>query len=195
MWWIKKVLGGVDSAPHSPHRLRTWFRLPQTPTSRHLCLLNVLVTCTMVRIKHRYLLVHILYPEAPSPSSSTDVNSKGGIPYTVQFHQPTPDRIDARSLTQTIRNGISELFGDYGSGMTGASLQSKKRKQSNFLTSCRSYHAFHSQILLPSNKHSNHSHITRPLSSRLGSSDVHVAIAETFEPVMRVSGGEGIWND
>jgi RNase P/RNase MRP subunit POP5 len=33
--------------------------------------------------------------------------------------------MDAKSLLQMIRHAVSELFGDYGSGMTSASLQGK----------------------------------------------------------------------
>src|ERR1700761_3781291 len=77
----------------------------------------------MVRLKHRYLLAHILYPDpkgTPTSKLSEDVKD---APYTVQFHRPSSDRLDARLLLQVIRNGVAELFGDYGSGMIAGSLQ------------------------------------------------------------------------
>ena len=78
----------------------------------------------MVRLKHRYLLVNILYLDNKNPPGTTTLKGKDEAPYTVQFHQPTPDRVDGRLLTQMIRNGVQELSGDYGSGMIAASLQS-----------------------------------------------------------------------
>ena len=77
----------------------------------------------MVRIKHRYLLVNILYPDVRDSANATKVNVDNDVPYTVQFHQPSSDRLDARLLAKIIRDGVSELFGDYGSGMIAGSLQ------------------------------------------------------------------------
>lgn len=74
----------------------------------------------MVRIKYRYLLVNILYP-----SPSTNAKPDPQVPYIVQFRQPSSDRLDAKLFARTIRDGVVELFGDYGSGMIAASLQGK----------------------------------------------------------------------
>ncbi|KKY25876.1 putative rpp14 pop5 family protein [Diplodia seriata] len=75
----------------------------------------------MVRLKHRYLLVELLYPSpATSPSKSAQ-----SLPDVVQFHQPSPDKLTAGLLIKSIRDGIVELFGDYGAGMTGGTLQVK----------------------------------------------------------------------
>ena len=74
----------------------------------------------MVRLKHRYLLVNILYPET---KDATHLKVSNDMPYTVQFHQPSSDRLDARILLQMIRSGVSELFGDYGAGKVAGSLQ------------------------------------------------------------------------
>lgn len=76
----------------------------------------------MVRIKHRYLLLNILYPNDKPPSVSKPDQE---VPWTVQFRQPSPDRLDAKLLARMIRDGVSELFGDYGSGMVASSLQGK----------------------------------------------------------------------
>jgi ribonuclease P/MRP protein subunit POP5 len=77
----------------------------------------------MVRLKHRYLLVHVLYPNAGDDTKVKLPPNAKDAPYTVQFHRPSSDRLDARLLLQMIRNGVSELFGDYGSGMIAGSLQ------------------------------------------------------------------------
>ena len=81
----------------------------------------------MVRLKHRYLLVNILYPDTKDATNSSRVKSGDDVPYTVQFHQPSSDRLDARLLMKMIRDGVSELFGDYGSGMIAGSLQGKSK--------------------------------------------------------------------
>jgi ribonuclease P/MRP protein subunit POP5 len=64
----------------------------------------------MVRLKHRYLLVNILYPDANSASSTTASTSLKDVPYSVQFNQPTSDKVDAKSLTHMIRSGERKLI-------------------------------------------------------------------------------------
>jgi len=79
----------------------------------------------MVRLKNRYLLVHILYPDpsqasnprAPPPSKPNNL-----VPEVVHFHQPTPDTLTPQLLTRAIREEVSLLFGDYGVGVTASSL-------------------------------------------------------------------------
>jgi len=80
----------------------------------------------MVRLKHRYLLVNILYPDPKT--SNTKQPAREEVPYGVQFRQPSSDSLDARILLRVIRDGVAELFGDYGSGKVSASLQSKALK-------------------------------------------------------------------
>ncbi|OJD40365.1 rpp14 family protein [Diplodia corticola] len=75
----------------------------------------------MVRLKHRYLLVEFLYP-SPAASPAKPATS---LPHVVQFHQPSSDKLTAGLLIKTIRDGIVELFGDYGAGVTGGTLQVK----------------------------------------------------------------------
>jgi ribonuclease P/MRP protein subunit POP5 len=70
----------------------------------------------MVRIKNRYLLVSILYPD---PSGSFP---SARVPDLVSFHQPTTDALDAHLLTKAIRGEVSALFGDYGTGAIAESL-------------------------------------------------------------------------
>ena len=77
----------------------------------------------MVRLKHRYLLVNILYPDSELTGNTRPPSSKNdGVPYSVQFRRPSSDQLDARLLARLIREGVAELFGDYGSGMVSASL-------------------------------------------------------------------------
>jgi len=75
----------------------------------------------MVRLKHRYLLVNILYPDVKT--STAKLSAITDVPYNVQFRQPSADQLDARMLLRLIRDGVAELFGDYGSGKVSGSLQ------------------------------------------------------------------------
>ncbi|KAF1972124.1 hypothetical protein BU23DRAFT_581109 [Bimuria novae-zelandiae CBS 107.79] len=72
----------------------------------------------MVRVKNRYLVVNILYP-----TSSPAIKSGDGVPEMVQFYAPTPDSVHAGQLVRVIRDGIGELFGDYGIGMANRTLK------------------------------------------------------------------------
>lgn len=41
----------------------------------------------------------------------------------VQFHAPTSDLLDQRLLARIIRDGVGELFGEWGVGVVGGSLK------------------------------------------------------------------------
>lgn len=91
----------------------------------------------MVRLKHRYLLVHILYP-SPDPSllarpSSTTLSTLP-IPDIVRFHQPTSDALTPPLLIRTIRAEIAALYGDYGVGLTSSRLTSRSSLSLSLLT-------------------------------------------------------------
>ena len=73
----------------------------------------------MVRLKNRYLLVNILYPELESRKQN---NSP--IPDTVLFNQPTTDALTLQILTRALRAEVLNLFGDYGSGAVSESISS-----------------------------------------------------------------------
>lgn len=77
----------------------------------------------MVRIKYRYLLINILYPDERSPIKPSGV-SQDEIPFSVRFRQPSSDEFSAKLLGRLIREGVADLFGDYGSGKVANSLQS-----------------------------------------------------------------------
>jgi hypothetical protein len=70
----------------------------------------------MVRVKFRYLVVNLLYPEPPA-------KSKTSLPDLVQIHSPTPDAFHAGVLMRLIRDEVEELFGDYGMGMLSSGLK------------------------------------------------------------------------
>lgn len=70
----------------------------------------------MVRLKNRYLLVNILYPELEKSQS----NSK--VPDTVTINQATSQLLAPQALLKGLRSEISTLFGDYGSGAISDSL-------------------------------------------------------------------------
>ena len=72
----------------------------------------------MVRIKERYLLVNILYPNDPTQLA------KPGLPSHVQLHQPTTDSMTPGSLLRGIKKEVEVLYGDYGAGMLNG-LQSE----------------------------------------------------------------------
>ncbi len=71
----------------------------------------------MVRIKHRYLLVQILYPSVEKTDSKA--------PDSVLFHAPTPPHISSSTLIHLLRTQVGLLFGDYGSGVLAAGLSVK----------------------------------------------------------------------
>ena len=76
----------------------------------------------MVRIKHRYLLVHILYPE-PGPNTESRLGRTGqSVPDLVQIHRPSPDYLDPQLLVRAIKDQVQLLYGDYGIGLISTSL-------------------------------------------------------------------------
>ncbi|EME78683.1 uncharacterized protein MYCFIDRAFT_18996, partial [Pseudocercospora fijiensis CIRAD86] len=73
----------------------------------------------MVRIKHRYLLMHVLYPQDASTAKHQDET----VPWSVKFRRASSDRFEAGLILRVVRNGVAELFGDYGAGMVSGSLK------------------------------------------------------------------------
>jgi ribonuclease P/MRP protein subunit POP5 len=74
----------------------------------------------MVRLKHRYLLINILYPSKVTQSARPEQDAVLDL---LQFHAPSPLRLDQRALARLIQDSISELFGDYGTGKSAGSLK------------------------------------------------------------------------
>jgi hypothetical protein len=75
----------------------------------------------MVRLKNRYLLVNIMYPELES------VKGKSKIPDVVAFNQPTTDAFTQGALLKGLRAEVANLFGDYGSGAVSESISGNSR--------------------------------------------------------------------
>lgn len=81
----------------------------------------------MVRLKHRYLLVNILYPPTSSntlPAAKPLVQGKDTTESTeTQFHlqvcRPPPNYLTAQLLSRMIRDTVSDMFGDWGMGKLG----------------------------------------------------------------------------
>ncbi|KKK12415.1 hypothetical protein ARAM_002333 [Aspergillus rambellii] len=80
----------------------------------------------MVRVKHRYLLLDILYPEPsswPSPSSSSSSRAKNTSQSQAQsqlrIHAPTSNALTPSLLAKLVRDEIAEIFGDWGVGRLG----------------------------------------------------------------------------
>ncbi|OJK04352.1 hypothetical protein ASPACDRAFT_1851342 [Aspergillus aculeatus ATCC 16872] len=73
----------------------------------------------MVRIKHRYLLLDILYPDPttwprPKPASASSSSTP-----QLQIHAPTSDALTPSLLAKLVREQVAELFGDWGVGRLG----------------------------------------------------------------------------
>ena len=86
----------------------------------------------MVRIKHRYLLLSILYPPTtdPKPPSASLANplsstTNPALSTQLQTHSPTPQTFTPGSLLRLLRQQIAVLFGDYGAGTLGGALSIK----------------------------------------------------------------------
>ncbi len=77
----------------------------------------------MVRLKNRYLLVNMLYPELEKSQLKSD------IPDIVVFNQPTTNELSPQALLRGIRAEVSSLFGDYGSGAVSESLSGKAEEK------------------------------------------------------------------
>ncbi|OJZ81057.1 hypothetical protein ASPFODRAFT_52747 [Aspergillus luchuensis CBS 106.47] len=85
----------------------------------------------MVRLKHRYILLDILYPDPstwPAATSRTKSNnsnsnsnpqSKSKSQAQLQIHSPTSDALTPGLLAKMVREEVSLMFGDYGVGRLG----------------------------------------------------------------------------
>jgi len=78
----------------------------------------------MVRIKHRYLLLEILYPTTPLSTTNSPKSSLYPSPadFHLPFHSPTSDLLTPQLLTRFLRDAISDLYGDYGAALVSSSL-------------------------------------------------------------------------
>ncbi|CAG7951405.1 unnamed protein product [Penicillium olsonii] len=70
----------------------------------------------MVRLKSRYLLMDILYPD---PSTWPATLSSAPHNPSLAIHSPTSDALTAGFLAKMIRESVAELYGDWGIGKLG----------------------------------------------------------------------------
>lgn len=82
----------------------------------------------MVRLKQRYILFSILYP----PTSGNLVSPELFRRYSdspedafLALHQSSPSQITQKSILQSVRKVILEVYGEYGAGTAGGLLQLK----------------------------------------------------------------------
>jgi ribonuclease P/MRP protein subunit POP5 len=76
----------------------------------------------MVRLKNRYLLIDIIYPDpATWPSAKSDPKNTKPTPTTAQLaiHSPTSDALTPGLLAKMVREQVSDLYGDWGVGKLG----------------------------------------------------------------------------
>lgn len=62
----------------------------------------------MVRLKTRYVLFEVVYPEAP----------QGGATTVLSLHSPTADSVTPKMITQLIRLSLSKNFGELGTSFS-----------------------------------------------------------------------------
>lgn len=75
---------------------------------------------TMVRLKTRYLLFEIIYPDS---LNSNNLNDK--LQTHVDLRQPSDSSVDARKLSKLFRDSVQEFYGDYGSGVLSSTIAVK----------------------------------------------------------------------
>ncbi|EAW06742.1 Rpp14/Pop5 family protein [Aspergillus clavatus NRRL 1] len=74
----------------------------------------------MVRVKHRYLLLDILYPEPSWPSApTTKPTPQSRTIAKLRIHAPTSDALTPALLAKMVREQVAETFGDWGMGRLG----------------------------------------------------------------------------
>jgi ribonuclease P/MRP protein subunit POP5 len=77
----------------------------------------------MVRIKHRYLLVEILYPPDSTLLSSTGGTTSESLTSSslqlnthLHIHAPTRDSFTPGALAGMLRDEVAAMYGDWGVG-------------------------------------------------------------------------------
>lgn len=140
----------------------------------------------MVRLKNRYLLVNILYPDAPGSTAAVK------IPDVVAFNQPTSDALTAQVLLRAIRAQVADLFGDYGSGVIADSLSGLRI---GFLR-CENWRLTgSSQVFVTRNLDLHHKSFSRALQDSMGSTIIHGHSTYQEWPALRLQGCASQWDD
>ncbi|KAJ5916795.1 hypothetical protein N7504_000810 [Penicillium tannophilum] len=73
----------------------------------------------MVRLKNRYLLIDILYPDPATWPSTTPKSTSTSTSAQLAIHSPTSDALTPGLLAKMIREEVSELYGDCSVGKLG----------------------------------------------------------------------------
>ena len=78
----------------------------------------------MVRLKSRYLLVQILYPEMAQSSSALTSKTSPHLssPSLLTFHRPTSPSLTPKLFLRLVRDALAKVFGEYGAGVAGAGV-------------------------------------------------------------------------
>ena len=146
----------------------------------------------MVRLKHRYLLVNILYPDSDTLTKPTARD--GQVPNVVSFRRPSSDKLNAQLLARIIRDGVAELFGDYGSGMIASSLVGK----SIYVNSARGKRTRElicsSEVSVSGHFYGHCSSFARTLSSCVGRSEFRHSSTTTHRSSLCHSSCQGVRN-
>jgi ribonuclease P/MRP protein subunit POP5 len=73
----------------------------------------------MVRLKNRYLLLDILYPDPTTWPASTQPTKNNPKSAQLAIHSPTSDALTPGLLAKMVREEVAELYGDWGVGKLG----------------------------------------------------------------------------
>ncbi|PSR80648.1 Rpp14/Pop5 family protein [Coniella lustricola] len=73
----------------------------------------------MVRVKERYLLVNILYPQGSRDATGSQLSE------LLLYNQPTTDAFTARTLVHALKAEVTNFFGDFGAGSVERTLRVK----------------------------------------------------------------------
>lgn len=69
---------------------------------------NTTYKLKMVRVKHRYILGNILFPQETASDKT--------VPDVVSFRKPCPPGFDSHHLRRVLISSILDTFGEYGGG-------------------------------------------------------------------------------
>ncbi|KAJ5690772.1 hypothetical protein N7462_005164 [Penicillium macrosclerotiorum] len=78
----------------------------------------------MVRLKNRYLLLDILYPDQSTWPSSKSPSSTGPQATQLAIHSPTSNALTPGLLAKMVREEVGEMYGDWGVGKLGGASAS-----------------------------------------------------------------------
>ena len=138
----------------------------------------------MVRLKDRYLLVNILYPEAPKGESKDLVSD------LVLYNQPTPADFKDYALANAIRAQVRMSFGDYGAGAVERSLQSRSHVSCSMrIAPVANRLPFRSQVLLAGDIYLHRTRVACAPPPRLGRPDLYGPSPWQKWPIVHISRG------